>query len=95
MTQENNDIEYITIKMNVKIYYGFQHKMKKNIFNSLSTEDVVYSMKTIMKSFFNKHNLFSLEKGVDEIGELHFHDDIPHNRPIVYLCDDDHGTQSK
>ena len=47
-------------------------------------------MKNIMKSFFYKHNLFSLEKGVDEL-DLHFHDDIPYNRPIVYLCDDNHG----
>ena len=81
--------EYMTIKINAKIYKGFQHKMKLEIFKALSIQEVIYVMKTIMKSFFNQHNLYSLEKGVDEL-ELHFHDDIPYNRQIIYLCDDDH-----
>ena len=81
---------FITIKINASIYKGFQHKMKREIFNALSSEEIVYVTKNIMKSFFYKNNLYSLEKGVDEL-ELHFHDDIPYNRPIVYLCDDNHG----
>lgn len=91
---ENAADEYITIKINAKIYKGFQHKMKREIYNALSLKEVIYVMKNIMKSFFKEHNLCSLEKGVDEL-ELHFHDDIPFNRPIIYLCDDDHGVKEQ
>ena len=81
--------EYITIKIDAGIYKGFQHKMRLEIYRQLSPQEVVYVMKNIMKSFFKEHNLYSLEKGVDEL-KLHFHDDIPYNRPIIYLCDDEH-----
>ena len=81
--------EYITIQIDAGIYKGFQHKMKLVIYRALSSQEVVYVIKNIMKSFFNQHNLYLLEKGVDEL-KLHFHDDIPHNRPIIYLCDDEH-----
>jgi len=86
--------EYITIKINAKIYKGFQHKMKREIYNALTLKEVIYVIKNIMKSFFNENNLSSLEQGVDEL-ELHFHDDIPYNRPIIYLCDDDHGNKEQ
>lgn len=91
---ENTVDEYITIKINASIYKGFQHKMKREIYNALSLKEVIYVIKIIMKSFFHENNLYSLEKGVDEL-ELHFHDDIPYNRPIIYLCDDDHGIKEQ
>ena len=89
-----SESEYITIKINANIYKGFQHKMKREIYNALSLIEVIYVMKIKMKSFFHENNLYSLENGVDEL-ELHFHDDIPYNRPIIYLCDDDHGIKEQ
>lgn len=87
--------DFIIIKITAKIYHGFQHKMERSIFNALSFEEIVNEMKTVMKSFFHEHNLYSLEEGVDSLKLSHFHDDIPYNRPIVYLCDDNHGKDSE
>jgi len=87
--------DFIIIKITAKIYHGFQNKMERSRFNSLSFEEVVSEMKTVMKSFFRENNLLSLEKGVDSLQLSHFHDDIPFNRPILYLCDDDHGKDSE
>lgn len=87
--------DFIIIKITAKIYHGFQHKIERSRFYSMSFEEVISEMKGLMKSFFHEHNLYSLEKGVDSLKLSHFHDDIPYNRPILYLCDDDHGKDSK
>jgi len=85
--------DFIIIKITAKIYHGFQHKIERSRFSTMSFEEVVSEIKTVMKSFFHEHNLYSLEKGVDSLKLSHFHDDIPYNRPILYLCDDSHGKE--
>ena len=86
-----NQDDFITIKISTKVYAGFTYKIPKEIFIQMNTEEIIKEVKTYMKNFFtNPHDLFLLREGVDKL-ELHSHDDIPYNRPIIYLCDNDHG----
>ena len=86
--EENN---FTTVKVIAKTYKGFQYKIKNNKFIKMNFDEIVNETKTVMKSFFKQHNLTDLENGIDVL-EFHFHDDIPFNRPIIYLCDNDHGN---
>jgi hypothetical protein len=83
--------EFITVKIRARPYNGFEYKIPKDNFSRMSSVEIIQEVKTYMKNFFtNPHNLPFLREGVDKL-DLHFHDDIPYNRPIVYLCDDSHG----
>lgn len=86
-----NEHNYMTIKISAKPYNGFQHKIKTEIFKKMSSTEIIEETKNVMKSFFKQHNLIELEQGVDKLN-LHGHDDIPYNRPIIYLCDSNHGN---
>ncbi len=85
------NVEFITIKIRARPYTGFEYRVPKDIFKKMTSAEIVQEVKTYMKNFFtNPHDLPFLREGVDKL-ELHFHDDIPYNRPIMYLCDDNHG----
>jgi len=85
------EIEFITVQISAKIYSGFQYKIPKDIFNNMNFDEIVKETKDYMKLFFKQNNLYLLADQIDNIGELHFHDDIPYNRDIIYLCDSSHG----
>ena len=87
----NKDIDFITVKVCAKLYNGFEYKIEKEKYKKMNFKEIVDEVKTYMKNFFtNPYNLYELRDGVDKL-DLHYHDDIPHNRPIIYLCDDCHG----
>jgi hypothetical protein len=88
-----DEIEFITIQISAQTYAGFQYKIPKDIINSMTTDEIIKETKDYMKKFFKDHNLYLLEQGVNNMGELHFHDDIPFNRNIIYLCDHCHGNE--
>jgi hypothetical protein len=84
----------ITIKILAKPYNGFEYKISKKNFHKMSNFEIIEDVKIHMKKFFtNPYDLAILRDGVDKL-DLHLHDDIPYNRPIIYLCDDTHGTTS-
>ena len=88
------NVEFITIKIRARPYTGFEYRVPKVNFVKMTSAEIVQEVKTYMKNFFtNPHDLPFLREGVDKL-ELHFHDDIPYNRPIMYLCDDNHGLVS-
>jgi hypothetical protein len=88
-----NEDDFITIKISTKIYTGFSYKIPKEIFMQMNTEEIIKEVKMYMKNFFTTpHDLYFLREGVDKL-ELHMHDDIPYNRPIIYLCDSTHGKE--
>ena len=86
-----SEIEFMTVQISAKTYTGFQYKIPKDIFNNMIFDEIVKETKDYMKLFFKQNNLYLLAEGIDNNGELHFHDDIPYNRDIIYLCDDSHG----
>ena len=85
--------EFITVQISAKVYAGFQYKIPKDIFNTMNIGEIINEITVYMKNFFKTHNLYLLERGVDEMSGLHFHDDIPYNRDIIYLCDHCHGSE--
>ena len=52
----NND-DFTTVKIIAKIYNGFQHKIKTDKFIKMSSQEIVDETKTVMKCFFQQHNL--------------------------------------
>ncbi len=83
--------EFITVKVRARPYSGFEYKIPKNICYKMSSQEIIKEVKTYIKNFFtNPYDLPFLREGIDKI-EFHIHDDIPYNRPIIYLCDDEHG----
>jgi len=82
--------KFITVQISAKIYAGFQYKIPKDVIKNMTSEEIVLHTKKYMKNFFETYNLYLLKNGVDEL-ELHFHDDIPYNRDIIYLCDATHA----
>jgi hypothetical protein len=85
--------DFITIQISAKIYAGFQYKIPKEIINNMTSEEIIKEVKIHMKNFFtNPYDLYLLREGIDKL-ELHIHDDIPYNRPIIYLCDHCHGKE--
>lgn len=90
---ENSDDYFITIKLSTKLYAGFEYKIPKDIFNKMTTQEIISEFKTYMKNFFSyPHNLYMLKKDIDKL-DLHIHDDIPHNRAVIYLCNSTHGRE--
>ena len=84
---------FINIQISAKIYAGFQYKIPKEIINNMTSEEIIKEVKIHMKNFFtNPYDLYLLREGIDKL-ELHIHDDIPYNRPIIYLCDSTHGKE--
>ena len=89
----SNEDDFITIKISTKLYAGFTYKIPKETFKQMNIDQVITEVKIHMKNFFTTpHDLFLLREGVDKL-ELHVHDDIPYNRPIIYLCDNEHGKE--
>ena len=85
--------EFITIHVRAKIYHVFQYRIMKKKFIKLTVDEIINEVKTYMKNFFtNPHDLPILREGIDKL-EFHMHDDIPYNRPIIYLCDSSHGME--
>ena len=81
---------FITMHVSAKLYSGFQYKIPKVIINQMSSDEIIQEVKVYMKNFFTTpQDLFLLRDGVDTL-ELHIHDDIPFNKPIIYLCDHCH-----
>lgn len=87
--------KFMTIKISAKLYTGFEYKIPIDIFNKMTMKEIIIEVKTYMKNFFSHpHNLYMLKEGVDNL-DLHMHDDIPFNRPIIYLCDSTHGNKEE
>ena len=82
--------KFMTIQLSAKIYAGFQYKIPKDVIKNMTSEEIILHTKKYMKNFFETYNLYLLKNGVDDL-ELHFHDDIPYNRDIIYLCDSTHS----
>ena len=81
--------EFIIIQISAKMYSGFKYKIPKEIYKHMTIDEVIKEVKIYMKNFFNNYDLYILKDGVDSL-ELHFHDNIPFDQDIIYLCDDDH-----
>jgi hypothetical protein len=80
---------FIIIKISAEMYSGFTYKIPKAIFNIMTPKEIIKETKTYMKNFFQTHDLYLLKDGVDAL-ELHFHDDIPFDGDLIYLCDHCH-----
>ena len=83
--------EFITVQISAKLFAGFQHKIAKEVINKMSVAEIIDEVKIHLKNFFSfPFDLYLLREKVDDL-QLHIHDDIPFNRPIIYLCDSCHG----
>lgn len=88
--ETKNINEFITIKILAKPYTGFEYRISKDICHKMKSHEIIQEVKKYMKNFFtNPYDLPFLRNDIDKLN-LHFHDDIPYNRPIMYLCDDNH-----
>lgn len=75
--------EFTIINISAKIFSGFQYKIPKEICKNMEINEIILETKNYMKNFFKIHNMWILEKEVDNLN-LHCHN-IDYNN--LYLCD--------
>ena len=75
----------VIVQISAPIFSGFRIKFDRNLFLSLTENEIILYCKEKMKEFFVSHNLYILSEKCDEL-ELHFHEDITEPVRIVYLC---------